>query len=66
MRQSTGDLVWDFIVLCSDRKAFTKIHEYAAFKDHCLDEAVIAAICEYQLSLPLKEFMARGFVGHVV
>jgi hypothetical protein len=49
-----------------DRKAFTKILEYEAFKDHCLDGGVIAAICEYQSSLPLRDFMARGFVGHVI
>jgi hypothetical protein len=66
MRQSTGNLILDFVVLCHDRKAFTKIHEYEAFTDHCLDKAAITAICEYQLSLPLKEFMSRGFVGHVV
>ncbi len=66
MRKSTGDLVWDFIVLCNDRKAFKKIHEYETFTDHCFDESVIAAICEYQLLLPPKEFMATGFVGRVV
>jgi hypothetical protein len=66
MRKSTGDLVWDFIVLCNDRKVLNKIHEYEAFTDHCFDESVIAAICEYQLLLPLEEFMATGFVGCVV
>jgi hypothetical protein len=66
MRKSTGDLVWDFIVLCNDRKVLNKIHEYEAFTDHCFDESVIAAICEYQLLLPLEEFMATGFVGRVV
>jgi hypothetical protein len=66
MRKSTGDLVWDFIMLCNDRKAFQKIHEYEKFTDHCSDESVIAAICEYQLSLSPKEFMVAGFVGRVV
>jgi hypothetical protein len=66
MRKSTGDLVWDFIVLCNDRKVLNKIHEYEAFTDHCFDESVIAAICEYQLLLPLEEFLATGFVGLVV
>ena len=66
MRKSTDNLILDFIVLCHDRKAFTKIHEYEAFTDHCLDKAAITAICEYQLSLPLKEFMSGGFVGHIV
>ncbi len=66
MRTSTGDLVWDFIVLCNERKVFNKIHEYEAFIDHCFDESVIAAICEYQLLLPFEEFMSTGFVGRVV
>jgi hypothetical protein len=66
MRKSTGQLVWDFIVLCNDRKAFKKIREYETFTDHCFDESVIAAICEYQLLLPPKEFMATGFVGRAV
>jgi hypothetical protein len=66
MRQSTGNLILDFVVLCHDRKAFTKIREYEALRDHCLDKAAITAICEYQLSLLLKDFVARGFVGHVV
>ena len=66
MRKSTGDLVWDFIVLCNDRKVLKKIHEYEAFTDHCFDESVIAAICEYQLLLPLEQFLATGFVGLVV
>jgi hypothetical protein len=66
MRKSTGDLVWDFIVLCNDRKVPNKIHEYEVFTDHCFDESVITAICEYQLLLPLDEFMATGFVGRVV
>jgi hypothetical protein len=66
MRKSTGDLIWDFIVLCNDRKVVNKIREYEAFTDHDVDEWVIAAICEYQLLLPLEEFMATGFVGRVV
>ena len=37
MRESTGNLILDFVVLCHDRKAFTKIYEYEAFTDHCLD-----------------------------
>jgi hypothetical protein len=53
-------------VLCNDRKAFNKIHEFEAFTDVCFDESVIAAICEYQLSLPLKEFMTAGFEGRIV
>jgi hypothetical protein len=66
MRKSTGDLIWDFIVLSYQLRAFKKIHEYEEVTDHCFDESVIAAICEYQLSLPLKEFMATGFVGRAV
>jgi hypothetical protein len=66
MHKSTGDPIRDFIVLCNKRKAFNKIHEYVEFTDHCFDESVIAAICEYQLLLPLKEFMANGFVGRTV
>ena len=66
MRKSTGDLIWNFIVLCSQLRAFNKIHEYEEVTDHCLDESVIAAICEYQLSLPLKEFLVTGFVGRAV
>jgi hypothetical protein len=66
MRKSTGDLISDFIVLCYQLKAFNKIHEYEEVTDHCFDETVIAAICEYQLSLPLKEFMVTGFVGRAV
>jgi hypothetical protein len=53
-------------VLCNDRKVVNKIREYEAFTDHDVDEWVIAAICEYQLLLPLEEFMATGFVGRVV
>jgi hypothetical protein len=66
MRKSTNDLIWDFIVLCNERRAVKKLREYEAFIDHNFDEWVIAAICEYQLLLPLKEFMATGFVGRVV
>ena len=66
MRKSTSDLIWDFIVLCYQLKAFNKIHEYEEVTDHSFDESVIAAICEYQLSLSLKEFMATGFVGRTV
>ena len=66
MRKSTGDLVWDFIVLCNKRKAFNKMHEYVEFTGHCSDESVIAAICEYQLSLSREQFLATGFAGHVV
>jgi hypothetical protein len=66
MRKSTGDLIFDFIVLCNERKATKKLREWDAFIDHDFDEWVIAAICEYQLSLPLEEFMATGFVGRVV
>jgi hypothetical protein len=66
MRKSTGDLIWDFIVLSYQLRAFKKIQEYEEVTDHCFDESVIAAICEYQLSLPLKEFMATGFVGRAV
>jgi hypothetical protein len=63
MRKSTGDLVWDFIVLCNDRKAVKKIREYEELTNHDLDERVITAICEYQLLLPLEKFMATGFEG---
>ena len=66
MRKSTNDLIWDFIVLCNERKAVMKLREYEAFIDHDYDEWVIAAICEYQMSLPLEEFMATGFVGCAV
>ena len=66
MRKSTGDLIWNFIVLCYQLRAFNKIHEYEEVTDHCLDESVIAAICEYQLSLPLKEFLVTGLVGRAV
>ena len=66
MRKSTNDLIWDFIVLCDERRAVKKLREYEAFIDHDFDEWVIAAICEYQMSLPLEEFMASGFVGCVV
>jgi hypothetical protein len=53
-------------VLCNKRKAFNKMLEYVEFTGHCSDESVIAAICEYQLSLSSKEFMATGFLGRVV
>ncbi len=66
MRKSTGDLVWDFIVLCNQRKAFSKIQEYEAFTDVCSDESAIAAVCEYQMLLSHEEFMATGFAGRVV
>jgi hypothetical protein len=66
MHNSTGALIWDFIVLCNKRNAFNKLYEYEEFVDHCYDESVIAAICQYQLLLPLKEFMATGFVGRAV
>jgi hypothetical protein len=65
MHKSTGDLVWDFIVLCNDRKAFKKICAYETFTDDCCDESLIGAICEYQLLLPPSEFMATGFAGRV-
>jgi phage pi2 protein 07 len=60
MRKSTSDLVWDFIVLCNERKAVIKIREYEALTIHDFDEWVI---CEYQLLLPMEEFMATGFQG---
>ena len=66
MRKSTSNLVWDFVELCNDRKANKKLREYEARINHDFDEWVIAAICEYQLLLPFKEFMASGFVGPVV
>jgi hypothetical protein len=66
MRKSTNDLIWDFIVLCDERRAVKKLREYEVFIDHDFDEWVIAAICEYQMSLPLEEFIATGFVGCVV
>jgi hypothetical protein len=66
MLKSTNDPIWDFIVLCDERRAVKKLREYEAFIDNDFDEWVIAAICEYQLLLPLKEFMATGFEGRVV
>jgi hypothetical protein len=66
MRKSTNDLIWDFIVLCDERRAVKKLRDYEAFINHDFDEWVIAAICEYQMSLPLEEFMATGFAGCVV
>jgi hypothetical protein len=66
MRKSKSDLVWEFIALCNDRKAVEKIHELETLTDHDVDEWVIEAICEYQLSLPLEGFMATGFVGCTV
>jgi hypothetical protein len=41
MRKSTGDLVWDFIVLCNDRKMPKNLHEYEKFIHHCSDKSVI-------------------------
>jgi hypothetical protein len=61
MRKSTGDLVWDFIVLCNDRRCPKQLHEYEKFIHHCSDKSVIEAICEYQLSLSREEFLATGF-----
>jgi hypothetical protein len=66
MHKLTGDLVWDFIVLCNDRKVPRKIREYEVFTDHCFDESVIAALCAYQLSLSREEFVATGFAGRIV
>jgi len=66
MRKSKSDLVWEFIALCYDRKTVEKIRELETLTDHDIDEWVIAAICEYQLSLPLEDFMATGFVGCTV
>jgi hypothetical protein len=66
MRKSKGNLVWEFIALCNDRKAVEKVRELDALTDHDIDEWVIEAICEYQLLLPLEEFMGTGFVGCTV
>jgi hypothetical protein len=66
MRKSKGDLVWEFIALCNDRTTVEKIRELEALTDHDIDECVIEAICEYQLSLPLEDFMATGFAGCTV
>jgi hypothetical protein len=66
MRKSRGDLVWEFIALCNDRKTIEKIRELEALIDHDIDEWVIETICEYQLSLPLEHFIATGFVGCTV
>jgi hypothetical protein len=49
MRKSKGNLVWEFIALCNDRKAVEKVRELDALTDHDIDEWVIEAICEYQL-----------------
>jgi hypothetical protein len=46
MRKSKGDLVWEFIALCNDRKAVEKVRELNALTDHDLDEWVIEAIRE--------------------
>jgi hypothetical protein len=66
MRKAKGDLVWEFIALCDDRKTVTKIRELEALTDHDVDEWIIEAICEYQLSLPLEDFVATGFEGCAV
>jgi hypothetical protein len=66
MRKSKGDLVWEFIALCNDRKTMEKIRELETLFDHDVDGRVIEAICEYQLSLPLEVFIATGFVGCTV
>lgn len=66
MRKLTSDLVWDFIVLCNDQKVPGKMREYELFTDHCFDESVIEALCQYQLSLSRDEFMATGSTGRVV
>jgi hypothetical protein len=66
MHKSTSEVIWAFVVICNERKAVKKLWEYEACINHDVDEWVIAAICEYQLSLPLKEFMATGFVGRAV
>jgi hypothetical protein len=63
MRKSKIDLVWEFIALCNDRKTIGKIRELEVLTDHDIDGWVIEAICEYQLLLPLEEFMGTGFVG---
>jgi predicted transcriptional regulator len=63
MRKSTNNLIWDLIVLCNERRAVKKLREFEALLDRDFDERAIVAICEYQLSLPLDEFMATGFVG---
>jgi hypothetical protein len=66
MRKSKSDLVWEFIAVCNDRKAEKKIRELETLTDHDIDGWVVAAICEYQLMLPLEDFMATGFVGCAV
>ena len=38
MRKSTSDLIWDFIVLCNERKAAKKLREYKACVNHDFDE----------------------------
>lgn len=63
MRKSTGDLVWHFLALCNDRKAFEKIRQLRVLTEHDVDGWVIEKICEYQLLLPSEEFMRTGFVG---
>jgi hypothetical protein len=66
MRKSTGDLVWDFIVLCTDRQAVKKFREFEVLTSHDFDQWAIVAICEYQLSLSIEQFMASGFEGRAV
>lgn len=63
MSKLTGDPIWHFLALCSDRKAFEKIRQLEALTAHDVDGWVIEAICEYQLLLPLETFMKTGFVG---
>jgi len=63
MRQSTGNLVLDFIVLCQDRKAFTKIHEYEAFTDHCLDKAAIQQSVNINCRFRSKSSCPEGFAA---
>jgi hypothetical protein len=66
MRKSKGALVREFIALCNDRKTIEKLRDLEALTEHDIDGWAIAAVCEYQLSIPQEEFMATGFVGCTV
>jgi hypothetical protein len=65
MRRGREQIIRDFILLCRNRGATRKYQEMRSLADRTWNQADIAAICKYQISLSFDDFMASGFEpGH--
>lgn len=61
----SADVIREFIDLCQRlmRQSQRKAQEMLSLTDQGWAQKDIAAICKYQMSLSLDEFVQTGFVG---